>query len=59
MKKGILSTLLFGGASMILTALAGIFSDKKTEIQMKEEVTKEVERQLAAREAKEEDTEES
>lgn len=59
MKKGILSTLLLGGASMILTALAGMFSDKKTEIQIKEEVAKEVEKQLTDREAKEEDTEES
>ena len=59
MKKGILSTLLLGGASMLLTALAGILSDKKSEVQMKEEVSKEVERQLEAREAKEEDTEES
>ena len=59
MKKGTLSTLLFAGASMVLTALAGMFSDKKSELQMKEEVSKEVERQLTAREGKEEEAEES
>lgn len=58
MKKSF-TTLVLAGISLICTVVGGIISDKKSEIEMREEVAKEVEKQLTAREAKEEVVEES
>ena len=58
MKKSF-TTLVLAGISLICTVVGSLISDKKSEIEMEEKVAKEVEKQLTAREAKEEVVEES